>query len=125
MEKTEDLKKMVSAFLTHKGVEYVKVTSVNVKQSNIVISCIQAGGKEKWLEYNLSFLFSFLFQQTKKENPDEVLEAIVRKMNELNNSLKERIDQQDEKIKLLSNHSSVSYETAIVQPINNTPINNE
>lgn len=126
-EKQGHLSEMVKEFLTYKKVQFKDLSSINVKQSNIVIGYMidekhphvqgKIQTKEKFAEYNLSFMLSFLYQKASMGGvPAQCVPIIdsdlvdqiemLRKIVEGKNTpqemeirgLNERIDQLEEKI---------------------------
>ena len=90
-EQTADLAQMAGEFLKYKGVQYKSLTAINVNHSNVIIGYKDGAGKQKWVEFNLSFILSFIFQAA-KEKPDES-EYDLSKLHEQYESLGKKLEE--------------------------------
>lgn len=97
-ETQDDLKAMVEKFLTYKGIKFLTVNTVNVKHNNIIISIQDSGNKRKFIEYNLSYLFSFLHVYGKSSSPIDLEKFAV----DVEEAVNKEIDGISEQLKTIS-----------------------
>lgn len=81
-EQSNDLSILASEFLKYKKIAFKSLSAINVKQSNIVIGYVDMAGKNKWAEYNMSYLFSLVFHQARE--PQQEIETLKEEIQGVN-----------------------------------------
>lgn len=76
-ERGADITELVDGFMKYKGIEFSRITAVIVKHSNIVVKYDEEKRKNRVIEFNLAFLFSYCYhsglEAAKAIRNDEIL----------------------------------------------------
>lgn len=117
-EQTTDLSEMVAAFLKYKSIAYKSLTAINVKQSNIVIGYTNSADQQKWIEYNLAFIFSFVFHQALEKKSDGSIDEVTRLINQVFD-LKNQVEEMKGKVNQFIENSLNKIAPGFNSPVKN------